>query len=45
VAALQTRLAAAREELGDIGVTGRGARFFDAGPRRLQVPVAAATKR
>jgi arylsulfatase len=44
VAALQTRLAAAREELGDIGVTGRGARFFDAGPRRLQVPVAAAAK-
>lgn len=44
VAALQARLAVAREDLGDIDVTGRGARFFEAGPRRLQVPVASAAK-
>lgn len=44
VAALQARISAVREELGDIGATGRGARFFDPGPRSLQVPVRAAAR-
>ena len=44
VASLSQRLAAARTELGDIDRTGRGARFFDAGPRRLQVPLTPAAK-
>ena len=44
VARLQQRLAAAREELGDIDRTGKGARFFEAGPRRLEAaPREAAT--
>ena len=39
VAQLQKRIEAAREELGDIDKTGKGARFFDEGERRLQVPL------
>ena len=44
VASLSQRLKAARTELGDIDRTGRGARFFDAGPRKLQVPLTPAAK-
>jgi arylsulfatase len=40
VARLSGRLEAARDELGDIDRTGRGARLFEVGPRRLQVPLA-----
>ena len=36
VARLMERIEAAREELGDITITGKGARFFDKGPRKLQ---------
>ncbi len=39
VQGLMKRIASARAELGDIDKTGAGARFFDEGPRRLQVPV------
>ena len=39
VAALMQRIESARKELGDIDQTGSGARFFDAGPRKLQVPM------
>ena len=39
VASLMKRIEAARAELGDIDRTGSGARFFEDGPRRLQVPV------
>jgi arylsulfatase A-like enzyme len=39
VAALMKLIARARTELGDIDQTGSGARFFDKGPRKLQVPV------
>lgn len=38
VAALMKRIERAREELGDIDRTGAGARLFDDGPRRLEVP-------
>jgi arylsulfatase len=44
VAALNRRLEAARTELGDIDSTGSGARFFEPGPRRLQVPLKTAAK-
>ena len=44
VASLSQRLKAARTELGDIDRTGRGARFFDAGPRKLQVPLTPVAK-
>ena len=44
VASLSERLEAARTELGDIDRTGRGARFFEAGPRKLQVPLPTAAK-
>lgn len=44
VAALNRRLEAARTELGDIDRTGSGARFFEPGPRRLQVPLKTAAK-
>jgi hypothetical protein len=44
VASLSGRLEAARTELGDIDRTGRGAQFFDAGPRKLQVPLPTAAK-
>ena len=44
VATLNQRLEAARTELGDIDRTGRGARFFDAGPRKLPVPLTPAAK-
>ncbi len=37
VSALMKRIERARRELGDINQTGSGARFFDEGPRRLQV--------
>lgn len=37
VASLMERIQAARTELGDIDQTGSGARFFDKGPRKLQV--------
>lgn len=37
VSRLMERVESARSELGDIDRTGTGARFFDAGPRRLQV--------
>lgn len=39
VTALMRRIERARKELGDIDHTGSGARFFDEGPRKLQVPV------
>ena len=39
VADLMKRIERAREELGDIDRTGRGARFYDPGPRKLQVPL------
>ncbi len=39
VAALMKRVERARRELGDIDQTGSGARFFDEGPRTLQVPL------
>jgi len=39
VAALMKRIDRARRVLGDIDRTGSGARFFDKGPRRLQVPL------
>jgi arylsulfatase len=39
VASLMKRVERARQELGDIDQTGSGARFFDPGPRRLQVPI------
>ncbi|NNJ24107.1 sulfatase family protein [Alienimonas chondri] len=39
VARLMDRIEAAREELGDLDRVGAGARFFDDGPRRLQVPI------
>ena len=44
IAALNQRLQAARTELGDIDRTGQGARFFEPGPRTLQVPVKTASK-
>jgi arylsulfatase A-like enzyme len=44
VAALNQRLDAARAELGDIDRTGKGARFFESGPRKLQVPLKTAAK-
>ena len=43
VAALMKRIGRARAELGDIEMTGSGARFFQEGPRKLQVPVKART--
>ena len=39
VEALMRRIERARVELGDIDRTGSGARFFDSGERRLQVPI------
>ncbi|MCR9202154.1 MAG: sulfatase-like hydrolase/transferase [Planctomycetaceae bacterium] len=39
VASLLKRIEKARVELGDIDRTGSGARSFDEGPRKLQVPV------
>ena len=39
IAQLRKRIDSAREELGDIDVTGSGARFFDAGPRQLEDPL------
>lgn len=39
VEALTNRIERARAELGDIDQTGSGARLFDEGPRRLQVPL------
>jgi arylsulfatase len=36
VTRLMQRIERARQELGDIDRTGRGARFFEAGPRRLE---------
>jgi arylsulfatase A-like enzyme len=39
VASLMKRIERARTELGDIDRAGSGARFFDKGPRKLQVPV------
>ena len=39
VSALMKRIQRAREDLGDIDRTGKGARFFDQGPRKLQVPI------
>lgn len=40
VKSLMKRIDWAREELGDIDQTGSGARFFDKGERKLQVPLA-----
>lgn len=45
VASLMKRIERARDELGDVGQTGRGARFFEQGPRKLQVPVYNSKKR
>jgi hypothetical protein len=47
VQSLMKRIERAREHLGDVDRTGSGARLFDQGPRRLQVPLApvAATPR
>jgi len=39
VSRLMERIEWAREELGDIDRTGKGARFFDEGPRMLEVPI------
>lgn len=39
VTSLMKRIEHARSELGDIDQKGSGARFFDKGPRKLQVPV------
>ena len=39
VASLMKRIKRARKELGDIDRTGNGARFFDKGQRKLQVPI------
>lgn len=39
VARLMKRIESARSELGDIDRVGSGVRFFDEGPRRLQVPL------
>lgn len=39
VADLMKRIERARKELGDIDQTGTGARFFEDGPRKLQVPL------
>ena len=39
VQALMKRIERAREQLGDLDRTGAGARFYDEGPRRLQVPI------
>ena len=39
VAALMKRVARARVVLGDLDRTGSGARFFEPGPRKLQVPI------
>jgi hypothetical protein len=36
IARLMRRIEQARKELGDINITGTGARFFDDGPRRLE---------
>lgn len=36
---LMSRIERARKELGDVDRTGAGARFFDDGPRKLQVPL------
>ncbi len=44
VARLQERIEKARTELGDIDQVGAGARFFDEGPRKLQVPLRLAAK-
>ena len=38
------QIEAARAELGDIDRTGSGARFFEPGPRKLQVPFTTAAK-
>ena len=45
VASLMKRIERARTELGDIDQTGSKARFFDKGPRMLQVPVKKPTGR
>ena len=39
VSDLMARIERARQELGDIDRVGSGARFFDEGPRKLQVPI------
>lgn len=39
VQSLLTRIDTARTELGDLRITGTGARFHDPGPRQLQVPL------
>ena len=39
VSSLMKRIERARKELGDIDRTGSGARMFDKGPRKLQVPI------
>jgi arylsulfatase A-like enzyme len=39
VTSLMKRIEDARTELGDIYQSGSGARFFDAGPRKLQIPI------
>ena len=44
VASLMKRIERARQELGDIDQTGSGARFFDDGPRTLQVPLKRRTR-
>ncbi len=38
VTRLKNRIELARNELGDIDLTGKGARFFDEGPRTLEAP-------
>lgn len=45
VASLMERIESAREELGDIDRAGSGARFFDKGARRLQVPIKRTAKK
>jgi arylsulfatase A-like enzyme len=45
VGKLMSHIEVARTELGDIGKTGTGARFFDQGPRRLESPVKKASQK
>lgn len=45
VGKLMSKIETARTELGDIGQTGTGARFFDHGPRRLESTVQKASRK
>ncbi|MBL9190451.1 MAG: sulfatase [Opitutaceae bacterium] len=45
VARLMQRIEAARADLGDIDQAGRGARLFEPGPRKLQIPLPSSATR